>query len=236
MDAFRKVKRSLGVGLGDAQSYEFGAQNPAPNAEFNANRQGNKSDWRFGARIKGVILLVLVVVGLGFFFVDRISSRYALATVNGQEISYADWQIFRDAFESYRATLSKQGGNTEASKALEQLSAGDIDRMTLEQMIGQVILHEHLTQEFGLRAEDMVRSGLKKARATSGDSAERSDAPLSTFEQLVLVPQIERAVASELVRSNGGDFSKWTLGHLAEATVSVRWYTYKWENGTLKKK
>lgn len=179
---------------------------------------------------------MLAIIGIGFFLADRITTGYDIVTVNGTSISYNDYRAFRDAFESYRRSLAQSGEASDAAKALAELTEEDIARVTLEQMIGQQVLHEHLMSEFGLRAEDLIRTGLAKARAGGEKTAQDLGTPASTFERLVLIPQIERAVAAELVRENGGDFAKWMQGHLASATVSVRWYSYNWENGTLKKK
>lgn len=188
------------------------------------------------SRLKWGALGALLLVGVGFLIADGITENYEIAMVNGTEIPYSDYRSFRESFESYRNTLVRSGNNSSAAKALQDLSSAEVDRLTLEQMIQQYILHEHLMQEFGLRAEDMIRAGLAKARSGGEVTARDLGTPASTFERLVLIPQIERAVASELVRDRGGDFSEWLEGHLASAVVSVRWYNYNWENGTLKSK
>ena len=187
-------------------------------------------------KLKGGIIIVIIVIGLGFFLADRITTSFNIATVNGSDISYSDYRAFREAFEAYRTSLARSEDQSEVTKALAQLTNDEVDRITLEQIIGQRVLHEHVMSEFGLRAEDMIRSGLTKANARGAATAQDLNTPAPTFERLVLIPQIERAVAAELVRENGGDFAEWIGGHLASATVTVRWYSYIWENGTLKKK
>lgn len=187
-------------------------------------------------KIRVGVIVVVAVIGVGVFLADRITTGYDIATVNGASISYNDYRAFRDAFESYRSSLTKSGEKNDATKALAKMTAEDVTRVTLEQIISQQVLHEHLMSEFGLRAEDMIRTGLAKARAGGEATAKDLGTPITAFERLVLIPQIERAVAAELVRENGGDFAQWMQGHLASASVSVRWYSYNWENGTLKKK
>lgn len=167
-------------------------------------------------------LVFLVLCGVAVFSVAE-GGFYPIAVVNGKLILARDFDKMAESAEFFYArvldTYNKKKVDEEESGNLRR----DVERATLERLIEGVLITAELKNQLASRAGDLVDKKLQAVENQNLEGAARDLYGLSIadFREMVLYPEAEKEVLTDVLSSENKSFEKWLEEAKSEASTIV---------------
>ncbi len=174
------------------------------------------------------ILIILAAAGLVFLFR---AGWHPLALVNSRLV-WA-WQFEKE----YQSALKYYDKLSSVYKLPKP--EGDIKLAVLDKLIEKIIISESLKDIFGEEGQVLVSQKVSTSlKNTNLEAAVSSllSIDFKDFQEMVLIPQAEKEIIEEKLKSESRDFSNWLKNKKNQAKVYLFTNEFNWIKGGINRK